>query len=122
MTLRLARGLLALCLALPLAAEGAPWTREDTLWELSYVAVVAMDCSQSRQIQSTGREERNPLLPRHPSSKTIAQLSILNVAAHAGISLMLNRKWRGRFQKVSVAIEAAVVADNYFRAGVRLNF
>lgn len=122
MPTRLAPGLVALCLALPAAAEGAPWTKQDTLWELSYAAVVAMDCSQSRQIQSTGREERNPLLPRHPSSKTIAQLSILNVAAHVGISTLLNRTWRVRFQRVSVAIEATVVADNYFRAGVRLNF
>ena len=122
MTIRLARGALALCLALPCLAGAEPWTLRDTAWELSYVAVVAMDCSQSRQIENGGRYERNPMLPRHPSARTILQLGILNVTAHATVSYLLPAPWRRRFQMVSVGIEAGVVSDNYFRAGVKLKF
>ncbi|BDU75801.1 hypothetical protein [Mesoterricola sediminis] len=122
MRLRLARGLLLLCLAAPCSAARDPWTRQDTLWELSYVAVVAMDCSQSRQIEDGGRYERNPLLPRHPSARQITQLCLLNAAAHAGISYALPRPWRRRFQTVTIALEAAVVTDNYVRAGLRVKF
>ena len=122
MTIRLARGALALCLALPCFAGPDPWTIRDTAWELSYVATVAMDCSQSRQIENGGRYERNPMLPRHPSARTILQLGILNVTAHATVSYLLPAPWRRRFQMVSVGIEAGVVSDNYFRAGVKLKF
>ncbi|BDU71660.1 hypothetical protein [Mesoterricola silvestris] len=117
----LARGLVALGLALPCRAAD-PWTARDTTWELSYAAVVAMDCSQSRQIENGGRYERNPLLPRHPSAKTITQLCVLNVAGHAALSWALPRPWRRRFQVVSVVLEAGVVADNYYRAGVKVRF
>jgi len=122
MRIRLSRGLLALCLALPCSAAREPWTLQDTLWELSYDAVLAMDCSQSRQIEGSDRYERNPLLPRHPSAKTITQLCILNAVAHAGISYVLPKPWRRRFQVVTVVIEAGVVSDNYIRAGVRVKF
>jgi hypothetical protein len=122
MTLRLPRGLLALCLALPCLAGDTPWSTPDTLWELSYAATVAMDCSQSRQIENGGRYEGNPLLPRHPSATTISQLCILNVAAHAAISYALPSPWRRRWQAVTVVLEAGVVADNYYRAGVKFRF
>ena len=122
MTIRPACGLLALCLALPCrAGDRSPWTTQDTLWELGYAATVAMDCSQSRQIENGGYE-RNPLLPRHPSAKTITQLCVLNVIAHVGISYVLKTPWRRRFQVATVVIEAGVVADNYYRAGVKLKF
>lgn len=116
-------GLAALCLCMPCrAADRAPWTAADTAWELSYVAAVAMDCSQSRQIEDGNRYERNPLLPRHPSARTITQLCVLNVVAHATLSWALPRPWRRRFQVASVVLEVAVVADNYYRAGVRVKF
>jgi len=114
-------GLAALGLAMPTQAAD-PWSKADTAWELSYVAMVAMDCSQSRQIEDGGRYERNPLLPRHPSAKTITQLCILNVVAHAAISYALPRPWRRRFQTVTFVLEAGVVADNYYRAGVKVKF
>ncbi len=123
MKMRLAGALAALCLCMPcLASDTNPWTTQDTLWELSYAAVVAMDCSQSRQIEGSGRYERNPLLPRHPSARTITRLCILNVAAHATISYVLPRPWRRRFQVVSVVVETGVVADNYCRAGIKVKF
>ena len=114
-------GLAALCLGMPCRAAD-PWSKSDTAWELSYVAMVAMDCSQSRQIEDGNRYERNPLLPRHPSARTITQLCILNVVAHAAISYVLPRPWRRRFQVVSVVLEAGVVADNYYRAGIKVKF
>lgn len=121
MTLRPIGCLLCLCLAPTLSARD-PWTRRDTLWELAYVAAVAMDVSQSRQIEDGGRFERNPFLPRHPSAAAITNLGILNVAAHAGISWLLPSPWRRRWQAVTVAVEVFVVADNHIRAGVRVNF
>ncbi|MGA2079232.1 MAG: hypothetical protein ABSH53_01255 [Holophaga sp.] len=61
---------LALGLLVPTAARAftpEPWTRTDSLWELAYASVVAMDCTQSMQITPSGRYERNPVLPKHPS-------------------------------------------------------
>jgi len=122
MTLRPIGCLLCLCLASAPMAARDPWTTRDTLWELAYVAAVAMDVSQSRQIEDGGRYERNPLLPRYPSARTITNLGILNVAANPGISYLLPSPWRRRWQAATVVVELAVVADNHIRAGVRVKF
>jgi hypothetical protein len=122
MRLCLSRGLLGLCLSFPCLAGDTSWTTPDTLWELAYVSVAAMDCSQSRQIENGGRYEQDPVLPRHPSARTITQLTLLNVAAHATISWVLPSPWRRRFQVISFSIEAGVVSSNYIHAGLKVKF
>ena len=99
-----------------------PWTREDTYWELAYAAMVTLDCNQSSQIQALGRTERNPLLPRRPSPRTMQAICIGSVVGHVAVSYVLPAKWRRGFQAVTVTLETAVVVDNYYRAGIRFKF
>lgn len=118
----------ALALALGLAAVPArawqpePWTRTDTLWELGFLAVVAMDCGQSTQLNELGRYERNPLLPRHPTPTTMRMICLGSVIGHLAVSYCLPSPWRRRFQAVTLVLEAAAVTDNYYRAGLRIRF
>jgi len=105
-----------------MAWEPAPWTRDDTLWEIGYVAVVAMDCSQSCQFQQLGRYERNPFLPRHPNARTMRMICLGSVVGQAGISYVLPAKWRRPWQAATVSLEVAAVADNYFQAGLSIKF
>lgn len=108
--------------ATALAWEPAPWTHEDTLWEIAYVTVVAMDCSQSCQFQQLGRYERNPFLPRHPNARTMRMICLGSVAGQAAISVVLPATWRRPWQVTTVSLEVAAVADNYFRAGLSIKF
>jgi len=104
------------------AWEPAPWTHEDTLWEIGYVTVVAMDCSQSCQITELGRYERNPFLTRHPNRRTMCWICVGSVVGQATISYVLPVKWRRHWQVATVSLEVAAVADNYFRAGLSIKF
>jgi hypothetical protein len=101
---------------------GAPWTREDTWWEVSYAALVAMDCGQSCQMQKLHLYERNPVLPRHPNARSMRMICLGSVLGHAAVSYVLPVKWRRPFQMGTVFLEAGTVADNYFRAGVSIKF
>lgn len=115
--------LLAFGLLVPASAwEPAPWTRADTLWEIGFAAVVAMDYGQSRQIMPLGRYERNPFLPRQPSPRTVGLICLGSVAGHLGVSCLLPVTWRRRWQVTTVFLEAAAVTDNYFRAGLSIKF
>jgi hypothetical protein len=117
----LAFGLLA-CGAHARAWEPAPWTRTDTWWEASYAAVVAMDYTQSVQIVPSGRFERNPFLPKHPSNKTFQYVCLGSVLGHVGVSCLLPAKWRRPWQTVTLSLEVLAVGDNQFLAGLRVKF
>ena len=115
--------LMAFGLLLPASAwEPAPWTRTDTLWEIGFAAVVAMDYGQSRQIVPLGRYERNPFLPREPSPRTVGLICLGSVAGHLAVSALLPAKWRRTWQAVTVVLEVTAVTDNYFRAGLSIKF
>lgn len=119
-SLILAFGLCARGLA---ATEGADaWTRSDTLWEVSYAAVVLMDCAQSCQMKDLHRSERNPVLPRHPNARNMCGICAGSIACHVLVANLLPATWRRPFQMATVFLEAGVVADNYFRAGVSIKF
>ena len=108
--------------ATTMAWEPAPWTRTDTYWELGYLAVVAMDCGQSCQINELGRYERNPFLPRQPNPRTVRMIYLGSVVGQAAIAYVLPVKWRRAWQVTTVTLEVAAVSDNYFRAGLSIKF
>ena len=108
--------------ATAMAWEPAAWSRTDTYWELAYVAVVAMDCSQSCQLQGLDRCERNPFLPRQPNPRTMRMICLGSVVGQAAIAYVLPGKWRRAWQVTTVTLEVAAVSDNYFRAGLSIKF
>ena len=117
-SLALAFGLFPTCQA----TQADPWTRQDTYWELAYVGLLALDCNQSSQIQKLGRREQNPFLPSHPSPRTVQAICLGSALGHLAVAYVLPGKWRRGFQVTSVVLEAAVVQDNYYRAGIRFAF
>ena len=119
------RYLITLLLCCSLRAAD-PWTKEQVYWELGYQAVLLVDWRQTSNIHKTwgdnpeirthnGGEliERNPLLGRRPKQSTINKVCISSAVGHLLISNYLHTKWRTRWQKVTFAIEAIVITDNY---------
>jgi len=104
------------------AIEPDPWTTKDTLWEVAYAGLVLVDCKQSCKIQEQGRIEQNPFLPRCPNPRTMRAICAGSVLGHVAVSYLLPAKWRRRFQVGTVFLEAVVVQDNYYRAGIRIKF
>jgi len=124
LTIRPLAWALALALALPVTAADSPWTTRDTLWESAFMAVLALDCSQSRKIENPGNPvfEADRLLPAKPRARTILGMSAATALGHAGISCLLPSPWRRRWQVVTLSVEAWVVEDNYFRVGMKFSF
>ena len=99
-----------------------PWSTADTLWEVAYASVVAVDCTQSVQITPSGRYERNPFLPKHPSANTFKFVCTASVVGHVAISYCLPVKWRRDWQVITFFAEGASVTSNYFYAGLAIKF
>lgn len=101
-----------------------PWTTTNTVLEGAYVAVVAMDVSQARQLQA-GRDrgcyEQDPLLGRYPRSSKILCAGVVSVMGQAAIAYALPHPWREVWQGATLSVEVAVV-DKNFRLGWKLNF
>lgn len=101
----------------PSSAHGAErWTERDTAVEVAFVAIVAIDYSQTRWTlnQPTG-EEYNPLLGKHPSQGRLIAGCLASVGLHAAITHVLPREWRTVWQTISIAVEVANVGMNMDR-------
>ena len=120
--------LLIACMAQALAAwEPAPWTPGDTLAEAAFMAVLACDRAQTRQIQTLTKGattiiERNPLLGPHPGRHAINDYFAICAAAHLAIAIALpHGDGRRCFQAATLCLEAWVVGNNA-RIGLRITF
>ena len=99
------------------------WTSTDTAWQMSYTALLAMDCAQTRYGASHPEkfEEVNPLLGKHPSKGRINNICIATGFGHFGISYVLPKGARRLWHFGTVSVELFTVANNKM-AGVKMEF
>ena len=114
---------LAILLFLPSLAFGGDWTKDDTLWQLAYTGVLAMDCAQTRWGASHPKEfqEGNKLIGPYPSKGKIDNICLGMALGHFGVSYALPLGYRRFWQFGSVMIEATVVFHNA-SLGVKMEF
>ena len=109
-------------LALTLRASD-PWSREDTIREVSVVVITLVDWGQTLHIAENPPVfyEQNFLLPKHPTRAQVNRHFAAGIIGHLIVSRMLPRKKREAFQNFSLGFEVALVANNY-RMGIRVTF
>lgn len=130
-----------------LAHAGEPLNRREWMLEGAFIAAALIDYRQTRDIKNhcesrvdvapnvvpvgDGSEfrqrcepvawEQNRLLGRHPSDSRIRNYFLGVAIGHVAVTHLLPRKYRPYWQWGSLAIEIAVIHNNY-QAGLRMNF
>jgi hypothetical protein len=109
---------LALALLLTASAaqanEGNAWTASDTILEVTFVAVLAVDMSQTLWFtRHTRLEESNPIMGTHPSTARILTYNAACAATHATIAYLLPKPYRTIWQATWIAVEAQSVGWNW---------
>lgn len=114
--------MLSLIAALLLSAgPGNEWTRQDTVLELAFVAVTAVDALQTATDIAPRCLEANPLLGHCPSAAKVFGMIGAGVVAHALIARVLPRKYRTIWQSAWIGVETATVARNHW-VGARIKW
>jgi hypothetical protein len=110
------------------ALEPRPWSQQDIMLEAATITVLALDRGQTHRISSappetpgTYRYETNPILGKHPSTGQINIYFAAVALLHIYIVDQLPPKWRPYFQIGTIAVEAAVIHDNY-QQGLNIRF
>ena len=124
-------GLLGLAQCSLLAND--PWTRADTMREVSWQLINVADWSQTRQFEHTGcdgkynsqsysyHNERNPMVGRNPSQGRINTACLAAALLHLGVSMALPPGGRCQFQVVTIVLSASAVTYNY-HLGIKIKF
>jgi hypothetical protein len=88
--------------------------------EYVFDAALAADMLTTADIHNHARlYETNPILGRHPSEARIAIYGATSALAHAGVTLLLPRRFVEAWEALSIGVEVGYVAHNY-HLGLRL--
>ena len=110
--------LIILMFSFPVKAE--QWTNEQKYLEAAFMAVTYIDYRQTLVIAEQG-QELNPYLGANPSPQDVRRYMLAGAGLHLLISYTLPRKWRTRFQYVTVGFTTAFVVHNHW-IGYRMKF
>jgi hypothetical protein len=115
--------ILTICLIGILISSGAcqenKWSKTNTIMELTWVSLHLIDWNQTIQIAHNPDKyyERNFILGRHPSERSVNRFMVSGLIIHTGVSLVLPKKQRLLWQAASIIV-AGVVITNNFRIGL----
>lgn len=103
----------AILLLIPRLARASDWDWSfgDYALEAAFLAEVAVDWHQTLNFPPR-IEETNPLLSKHPSSKSINLAMGLGAILHVGVAAALPKPYRIAFQSISVVMEGGMVVNN----------
>ena len=112
-----------LLLLFPSLCFAGDWSKEDTLWQIGYTALLTADCVQTRWAASHPKafEEGNPVMGLHPSKGQIDNACLAMAFANFGISYVLPIEYRRFWQFSSIVIEGTVVFHNA-SIGIKMEF
>lgn len=129
--------ILAILLFISIPSFASDWSTGDTYSESVYLAFLAVDWAQTRNIVrsnercSVGKPnqvahcyhypELNPILGKSPSMARVNAAVILTGLAHVYIASILPEKYRAPFQYISIGIEGGAVVHN-FSIGIGAKF
>lgn len=99
------------------------WTRADTLREGAFMAILAADYLQTRQISDHPERwiETNPLLGEHPDQRRVATHFALAAAGHYLIARALPAHYRELWQITTTMVQVGFVANN-LSLGIKVGF
>ena len=98
------------------------WTRSDTYREATYLTLLAIDWSQTRNfLRDPHYYELNPILGKHPSQDKVDAAVILTGLGHYLIARILPTEYRKAFQYVAIGVELGAVTHNY-SIGVEIKY
>lgn len=119
-------------LLIPSLCFGDEWTKPDTVRELSYDVLLAVDWSQTRGFLGIPKpdcqrydylcnkdaaeyqpHELNPLVGKRPSQNRLTAFVLGSAIGHYLISEALPTDWRHGWQYVTIGAELGAVAHNY---------
>lgn len=113
--------LLLICLLYSSSTYAGKWTRKDTIRQVVFISILAVDWQQTHKIATNPRYiETNPILGPNPSIKEIDIYFFSSAVLHSVIAYKLTPKWRKRWQYIWIGIEAGYIHHNY-SAGIRLD-
>lgn len=111
------------------------WTKTDSAYQASFVAITTVDWMQTRWMarndwkwDGKSYHETNPLLGKHPSERTVDIMVPLGILAHTMIAMAIPPPKKNDFfnfrriwQCLFIGVEGAVIYNNY-QLGVQLEF
>ena len=96
----------------------AGWDSEDTAYQCSWAVVGVIDYLQTDAFLSEGAEEANVVVRQNPEYLT--EIAIIYAVLHTTIAYLLPKKWRNRFQLLTIGMHTQAVVHNY-QVGVRIS-
>ena len=116
---------LFICLGLSSSSKSVDkWTSQDTIWEVTTLAVKTLDWSQTRYIAANKERyyEVNPLIGQHPSDSEVNRYFIVTSIGHMAVAGLLPTKAtlpivgtvnpRRLWQYIFIGISGGLVAHN----------
>jgi hypothetical protein len=99
-----------------------PMSKQDMYLEGAYMALHVADWGQTRDGAIRPEYyEKNPIMGRNPSINEVDKYMLSTAILHAGITKSLPRKYRDKFQLVTIGVEIGVVKRNA-SLGVKVRF
>lgn len=99
------------------------WNRTDVMFEATYLTLHVVDWGQTLNIVSRDDKyhERNIILGKHPSRGDVNTYFAVTALLHVALANYLDRPARNYFQIGTIALEAAVIGNNY-QIGLKTSF
>lgn len=97
------------------------WNKEDIALQTIFTIETLIDWKQTKTCMKNGGREKNYLLGSRPNQQTIDLFMGSSILLHAGISMLLPKKYRNYWQYLWIGIEAKVIHHNY-QVGTRISF
>ncbi|OEU63371.1 MAG: hypothetical protein BA867_08695 [Desulfobacterales bacterium S5133MH16] len=98
------------------------WTKRDTAYQATFMALQVMDWLQTKEIARNPRHiELNPILGKYPSQTKVDLYFLSTTLLHTGVAYVLPQKYRRYWQYFFIGTQVGCVVRNY-RLGVRLHF
>ena len=91
------------------------WTKTNTVMELSWISLHLVDWGQTLQIAKNPNRfhERNPILGRHPSIRSVNRFMIIGLVTHVSASFVLPHDIRNFWQVTSIVVAGIIVTNNF---------
>lgn len=101
------------------------WTTGDTVRQVTYLTIQAMDWNQTRHIakhpETYSEVTIDSIIGKHPSTKNVDAWMLSTMILHTGLVYILPSSTRKVFQYTSIVMKGDAVAKNYV-IGLRVKF
>ena len=98
------------------------WTKKDTVYQATFLALEMVDWLQTKEIaRNTRYYETNIILGKYPKQNTVDLYFFSTTITHSVIAYYLPKEYRRIWQCVFIGIQVGCIVHNY-NAGIKINF